>query len=110
MKKLILIVLLAAALAGVAVYFLMVRGGRTAVCHRLGELCGKGESATAGKCTDSLTRVEEAIDPEAMRKVERCVLGAKSCAEAAGCMSGMGLKAVKDVATDVFDGLKKAFE
>jgi hypothetical protein len=104
MKKLLVVIVLAA--AAYAVYAFVIRPPEKRACARMAELCGLGEQG-ARQCTEVLDSLKKS-HPESVPKVATCVADAKSCAEAMGCASGAALSIGAGFLKGFVDGLQKA--
>jgi hypothetical protein len=105
MKKLLVIVVLAA--AGYAVYAYVLRPPEQRACGRLAELCGLDpDGAQVLRCRQMLDAVKPSNAAAAAQFVT-CVGDANSCGAAAGCASGVALSASAGFAKDFLSGLQK---
>jgi hypothetical protein len=108
MKKLILFVALAA--VGYAIYAVAIRSPERQACTRMAELCGLDtRSVEADRCTQMLTSLKKS-NADAVARAGLCIADAKSCIEAGGCVSGTALSIGAGLLTDFFRGLSKAIK
>jgi hypothetical protein len=105
MKKLLTIVVLA--VVAYAVYAYVLRPPEKRACARLAELCGFDPSGgESQQCTRMLDTLKQS-NAQSVAQVATCVGDAKSCGEAAGCVSGAALSAGAGFARDFLGGLQK---
>ena len=97
MKRLTAVVLLTLALTGCTEH---------RSCAKMKSLCGVGEST----CKSTRDSVREQLGPEGLERLDSCVIGAESCAEATGCAAGAAVKAGVDGAKNFLNGLEKSMK
>ncbi len=102
MKKLLALVVLAA--IGFGVYRYVLRPPEKRTCARMADLCGM-KADEHDRCTHDVVELRKNLSAEQQDKMDSCVAGAKTCAEAAGCMVGSGFNA----AADMFNQFLKGF-
>jgi hypothetical protein len=108
MKKLLVLLLLAA--AAYAVYAFVIRPPEKRACLRIADLCGfdpRGDQTE--RCTQMLDAFKKSNAPAAAQ-VTTCVGDAKSCGEAVGCASGAALSIGTDFVKDFLTGLQKTIK
>ena len=105
MKKLLVLVVLA--VSAYAAYVYVVRPPEQRACSRLADLCRLGpRGAEPERCREMLDALKQS-NPASVAQVTTCVAEAKSCAEAAGCVSGAALSTGAGFAKDFLNGLQK---
>lgn len=110
-KALALIVVLIIVGAGAAA-FAFLRSPERSACVRVADLCGEksGGVKELDECVDQVAQWRKVAGDEAVNKGMKCVDGAKTCAEAMGCVAGAGAKGVEGLVNDFMKGFGKATE
>ena len=106
MKKLLVIVVLAA--AGYAAYAFVLRPPAKRTCMRVADLCGldpRGDETE--QCLQTLDSLRKS-NPSVVEQVTTCIADAKSCGEAVGCASGGVLTVGTGFLKDFIGGLQKS--
>jgi hypothetical protein len=106
MKKLFLLLLLAAAAYLGYRYFITTAEARS--CRHLADLCGD-KTKEVDKCVEDVRELGKA-SREAVTRFDACVAGAKSCGEGAGCLVGAGFGAAGTMLNDFVKGVGKAIK
>ena len=108
MKKLFVILVLAA--AGYAAYVFVLRPPAKRTCMRVADLCGlDARGSETEQCVQTLDSLKKS-NPAIVEQVTTCIAGAKSCGEAAGCASGGILTAGAGFVKDFIGGLQKSIQ
>ena len=112
MKKLIVL----AVIVGVGGYFAYAKVLRPApkrACARVHELCGaqaRDQGDDDNDCGEFFDAVANNAGADEANKAARCVLDARTCPEAMGCMAGGGIKLGAGAARSFLDGLQKSMK
>lgn len=112
MKKLVLV----AIVLGVGGYFAYAKVLRPApkrACARLHQLCGdqvRDEGDDPKDCSDFFDALRDNAGADEADKTAQCMLDAKTCPEAFGCMAGGGVKLGVGAARGFLDGFEKAMK
>ena len=107
MKKLVLV----AIVLGVGGYFAYAKFLRAPAraCSHMRDLCGSQAREDDPKdCTEFFDAIKDNASASDADKTAQCMLEAKTCPEAAGCMAGGGIKLGVGAAKSFLDGLQKA--
>jgi hypothetical protein len=110
MKKL----MLAALVLGVGAYFgyaKILRPAPKRACARAHQLCGeqmRDDGDDKNDCTEFFDAIRNNSSDADANKTAQCVLDAKSCPEAMGCMAGGGVKLGAGAAKGFLEGLQKS--
>lgn len=104
------LLLLALAGLGIGGWFayqrLWVSGGAGA-CAEVASHCRLPEDALKA-CEQVIDEVKKEVGEEDARKLARCLRESRGCAEAAGCATGLGLRALTGATYDFLDGIRRA--
>ncbi|HWN71845.1 MAG TPA: hypothetical protein VNM90_29605 [Haliangium sp.] len=103
MKKL-LVILVLAAVAGALVYRFVLVTPEARLCSRMVELCG--EQGTSS-CERDYGELRKAMGPEAMERAADCVEDSATCTEAVACMATGFLR---DFTEQVGKGIERSLE
>jgi hypothetical protein len=103
MKKLV-VAALVLGIGGWFAYAKVLRAPKRA-CSHMRDLCGDHED---NDCSEFFDAIKNNASSEEADKTAQCVLDAKTCPEAAGCMAGGGIKLGVGAARSFLDGLQKA--
>ena len=109
MKKLALVAVLVAAAGWLA--YAKLRPAPKRACAHLHELCGaqSGDADDdANDCPEFFDAIANNAGADDANKTASCVLEAKTCPEAAGCMAGGGIRLGTGAAKSFLDGMQKS--
>ena len=109
MKKLVLVAIVVAAAGWLA--YAKLRPAPKRACAHLHDLCGAQSSDAdddANDCPEFFDAIANNAGADAANKTASCVLEAKTCPEAAGCMAGGGIQLGTGAAKSFLDGLQKS--
>jgi len=110
MKKIVI----AALVVGVGGYFAyaeVLRPAPKRACSRLHQLCGdqmRDDDDDKKDCTEFFDAIRNNSGETDANKTAQCVLDARSCPEAIGCVAGGGLKLGTGAAKGFLDGFQKS--
>jgi hypothetical protein len=76
-------------------------------CASLAGRCGL-DADTRGSCETVVREVGKASGDEAADRFASCLSGAKTCAEAAGCVTGLGTGLLSKNVLEFVNGLRRA--
>jgi hypothetical protein len=108
MRAFLGIVLVAAlAVGGWFVYTRFLAPVEKRACASLGSRCDL-DADTVESCEKVVAEVRKASDAESADRFAKCLAGSKSCAEAAGCATGLGTAIFSKNALEFLSGLRRA--
>ncbi len=111
MKKIIVVVLILAAIGVVAFALAVVRSPERKLCTKVGKLCGvKGSLGDLDKCMDAVEKLRGLTGDAPVDKAATCVDESENCAQAMGCLAGQGMKRMQEAAWEFFKGVKRSLE
>jgi len=105
MKKLLVLVVLLG-VGGLVAWKYLWGAPEKRACAKLQDLCGKDKEAD--RCTSDLGELRKVGGDETADKASACVMEAKTCGEAVGCVAGGYGRAGMKALGDVFKGFGKA--
>ena len=109
MKKLVVVAILVA--AGGWLAYAKLRPAPKRACAHLHDLCGaqsRDADDDSNDCPEFFDAIANNAGADEAAKTANCVLEAKTCPEAAGCMAGGGIKLGTGAARSFLDGLQKS--
>jgi hypothetical protein len=113
MKKLLTFVIVVGLLVGggYLAYKYLLSPGDSRACHRLADLCG-GQMAgdSLQSCTDLFDKLRQATGDERADKTIGCVQQSQSCMAAMGCLTGAGVGAGIEAASEFLRGLRNSLK
>jgi hypothetical protein len=110
MKKfLVVIIVLGVIVGGVA--WAVMRQPEQTVCTKIADLCGvEGTKADLDECVAEIQEIEKVLGKEPVERVAKCVDGAKTCAEAMGCVAGESMNTMQDQLNEFMKGVRKSLD